>query len=331
MDQCKIVPIIDEIKTELTKESAFFLPPNWENNGDIKEYMATEIDLLTYRLNDSIIKIELDRENLIIDNIISQVTGFFEYSINENTGIPVYIYEGVPLIKQSLSLSSLIEEDPKFEIIKRLNDPSCGHIIVDIRDIIRDLKNESLLIQEKMRRIQRFYKCTLANLEQHLLWRDIEEVEFTVDTLEDYVLKKCKTFVYGTDEGDKKNNEIFLGKNIAKEEEPTLDFLSLGKYKDFQELFDEMSQAKNAREIGDCVIAIHQHIADHQKEMNTDEILEKLEKIIRKCKPQTLVLDLLFLQRFHDHRHLENGQLSYCLTNMVYPEINDRWLLSTKS
>lgn len=316
MDQCKIIPLIDRVKEELTAESAFLLPFNREGEDEIKKYLATKTDLGTYKLNDEIIVVDPNGESLTIDNTKCEIASFFEYSINENTGIPIYIYERGETIERSMSLSSLISEDPKFEILKRLNDPSCAHIIADIRNVIQDLQNVGILMQEKSRRIQRFYKYTRANLEQHLLWRNVQEVEFTVDTLEDYILKKCKPSIYGTDEGDKKNNEIFLEKNVD-DCDLKLDFLNFEENLGYQTLFEDMSRAKNAREIGEGLVSIHKQITNQNQEMTTDEILERLEKIVRCCKPQTLVLDLLFLQRFHDHRHLESGSLSFCLTNTV--------------
>src|SRR5947209_3657322 len=105
MDQCKIVPMIDQIKGELTSDSAFFFPVHMEGEDYLRKYLAIKIDPETFKLNNEIISLDVNRENLSIEDNKFKIASFFEYSINENTGIPVCIYEKDPSIDRSMSFS----------------------------------------------------------------------------------------------------------------------------------------------------------------------------------------------------------------------------------
>ena len=301
MDPDGITFKLTEIKEKLSSNNALFIPMHSATNANLIDFLATK-DKDVYVLKAD--KFELDGDsNILVNGEHHRISCFFNYNLHPDENMPVYIFG--PASSPSLtSLKAIFDEN---DLLGRLRDPSCDHILADIKQVIKDMKRGDLDINGKSKVAQRFYKCTRANMEDLMLWKSTEEVDSSLGLVEDYVIRKCRSHLYALEE-DKRNNQIFLEKSGEVSSEPI---------EEYQKIFEEMSEAKCPRQIGELVVELNMKLSG--PETTAEDLLEGLSEAIISGRPKTLILDLLLLQRFREHRWLSKGKLAYCLTNLVKP------------
>lgn len=214
-------------------------------------------------------------------------------------------------INLSDSMASLLIVDTREErerLARRLRDPSCGHVLASLRQVLADLSDASVNVVDKAWLFQRFLRSTRQTLETHMLWTANEDVDSTVSMLADYVGRKTRPSVYGVDQGDLQVQHRF-SQRLAKQSSIAERGLNP---------FQSLSQAKHPRQAGEALVNLVHSLSNGEGSSTTEDLLGALIGAIEAWQPRTLIHDVLFVQRFHDHSLLEHGELSYCFTTTVY-------------